>query len=274
MALVVLTGSEKKRLLRMFMHLKELGEQYPLAREEAMTALRCLKAIHSNIIEDKRVDRVFLQLLLHNAGVNDKSRISSEYQKASIELKSQEAMLRWLEKLALQRTKLSISMVLEMHRMMFENSWPEGAGQFRQSEVKIRLVSHMPPHFSQISQLLHQQFAAINERLFSYQSLSEDNFFEILETSAQAHYLVAHIHPFEDGNGRIARALGDYIMLFYGFYYDVIMTDYKDNYLDSLEECSLLDARPLSNFLEYSYLETLERISGFFGIVAQENKRK
>ena len=173
-------------------------------------------------------------------------------------------MLRWLESLALQHTRLSISMLLEMHRMMFEDSWPEGAGQFRQSEVRIRLMSHIPPHFSQISQLLHQQFTAINERLFSNQSISTDNFFEILEISAQVYYLVAHVHPFDDGNGRVARALGDYVMLVHGLYYDVIMTDYKDNYLDSLEECSLLDVKPLSNFLEYSYHETLERISGFF----------
>jgi Fic family protein len=273
MALVILTQSEKNRLLDMFMQLNKLGERYPLAREEAMTALRCLKAIHSNIIEDKRVDRIFLQVLLHNAGIEDKSQVSTEYEKASIELKGQETMLRWLESIAVKRTKLSISMLSEMHRMIFEDSWSEAAGQFRQSEVKIRLMSHIPPHFSQVSQLLQQQFTAINERLFSYQSISVDSFFEILEISAQAHYLVAHVHPFEDGNGRIARALGDYVMLVHGFYYDVIMSDYKDYYLDSLEESSLLDAKPLSNFLEYSYLETLERISGFFKIVDQENTR-
>jgi Fic family protein len=272
MALVVLTRSEKKHLLEMFMQLKRLGEQYPLAREEAMTALRCLKAIHSNVIEDKRVDRIFLQVLLHNAGIADKSQVSLEYEKASIELKGQEAMLRWLESEALQSAELSISMLLEMHRFMFEKSWPEGTGQFRQSEVRIRLMRHVPPHFSQISQLLQQKFTAINERLFAYQSVSADNFFEILEISAQAHYLVAHVHPFDDGNGRIARALGDYIMLVHGLYYDVIMTDYRDYYMESLEECSLLDSKPLSNFLEFSYQETLERISGFFRIVEQEDK--
>ena len=273
MSLVILTRSEKKRLLEMFIQLKGLGEQHPSAREEAITALRCLKAIHSNAIEDKRVDRIFLQVLLHNAGIAEKSRISTEYEKSSIELRGQDSMLKWLESEALQNTELSISMLLEMHRMMFGDSWPEGAGQFRQSEVRIRLMSHIPPHCSQISQLLQQQFTAINERLFAYQSVSVDNFFDILEISAQAHYLVANVHPFEDGNGRIARALGDYVMLVHGFYYDVIMTDYKDYYLDSLEECSLLDAKPLSNFLEYSYLETLERISGFFKLVDQENKR-
>ena len=274
MTLVILSQSEKKHLLEMFMQLKRLGKQYPLAREEAMTALRCLKAIHSNAIEDKRVDRIFLQVLLHDAGIVEKSHISTEYEKASVELRGQDSMLKWLESEALQGREISISMLLEMHRMVFNESWTEGAGQFRQSEVHIHLVSHKPPHFSQISQLLHQQFAAINERLFSYQSVSADNFFKILEISAQAHYLVAHVHPFDDGNGRIARALGDYVMLVHGYYYDVIMTDYKDYYLDSLEECSLLDAKPLSNFLEYSYLETLERISGFFRIVEQEDTRR
>ena len=52
------------------------------------------------------------------------------------------------------------------------------------------------------------------------------------------------------------------------------MKDYKDNYLDILEECSLLNVKALSNFLEYSYHETLERISGFFRIVDQENTRE
>jgi Fic family protein len=271
MSAAILTQSEKKQLLETFMQLHKLGEQYPLAREEAMTALRCLKAVHSNVIEDKRVDRIFLQVLLHRAGIEDKSRISVEYEKASAELTGQEAMLRWLESEALQRTRLSISMLLEMHRLTFGASWPEGAGQLRKSEVRIRLMKHMPPHPSKVSQLLHQQFAAINERLFAHQSVSEDNFFEILDISAQAHYLVAHVHPFDDGNGRIARALGDYVMLVCGLYYDVIMTHYKDNYFDSLERCSLMDVKPLCNFLEFSYQETLERISGFFEIVKQQD---
>lgn len=56
-------------------------------------------------------------------------------------------------------------------------------------------------------------------------------------------------------------------MLVYGGYFDVIMTDDPDNYMDSLEECTLWDTAPLRQFLEYSYLETLERISGFFRLI-------
>jgi fido (protein-threonine AMPylation protein) len=271
MAIVSLTQQEKQHLLEMYLRLNELGKQYPLAQEEAMTALRCLKAIHSNVIEDKSVDRIFLQVLLHNAGIADKSQISTGYEKASLELKGQETMLKWLESMAQKQTRLSISMLVEMHRLMFEDSWPECVGQFRQADIKIHLMSHRPPHFSQVSQLLYQKFAVINELLFSNDSVEEMNLLEILQLSAEAHYLVAHVHPFADGNGRIARAVGDYVMLVHGCYYDVIMTDYRDYYLDSLEESSLLDSKPLTNFLEYSYLETLERISGFFKIVDRDD---
>jgi hypothetical protein len=84
MSYVVLTKREREELVDLFFRLRHLGEQYPLAKEEAQTALRCLKAIHSNAIEDKAVDRIFLQVLMHGAGIPDKSKISKYYGAASI----------------------------------------------------------------------------------------------------------------------------------------------------------------------------------------------
>lgn len=270
MAFVVLTRTERESLVQLFFGLKTLGEKYPLAREEAMTAIRCLKGIHSNAIEDKHVDRIFLQVLLHNAGIPDKSLVSPKYQKAAQELRGQDNMLKWLESQAAERTDLSISLLMEMHRIVFKESWPDEAGRFRQGEVHISRMSHLPPHFSKVPELLHQHLGTINQHLHAIGPITPKIFFDVLRVSAQAHYLVAHVHPFSDGNGRLARGLGDYVMLFHGFYYDVIMTDYRDSYLDALEECTLTDSTPLFHFLEYSYLETLQRISGFFRLVEQK----
>jgi Fic family protein len=260
----VLTSREKNELVEIFFQLKRMGERNPIAREEAMTALRCLKAVHSNAIEDKRVDRIFLQVLLHNAGVSNNELISRHYFNASNELRGQEKMLRQLEDMAVKREEFSISLLLEMHHTVFKESMQGAAGKFRQDEVRIKGMAHRPPHYSKIAEILHSQFQGINERLFNLGTITPSNFFEVLRISAEIHYLVASVHPFEDGNGRIARAAGDYVMLAHGFYYDVIMTDYRDVYLDSLEECSAIDITPLLRFLEYSYLETLKRISGFF----------
>ena len=133
-------------------------------------------------------------------------------------------------------------------------------------------MAHRPPHYSQVQELLFQQLETINQRLFALGPITPTNFFSVLRLSAEVHYLVAHVHPFQDGNGRIARAAGDYAMLVHGFYYDVIMTDYRDIYLDSLEECTLADPTPLLHFIEYSYLETLRRIAGFFELVRVDSR--
>lgn len=269
MSYVVLTARERNELCDLFFYLMQKGKKHPIAREEAMTALRCLKAVHSNAIEDKRVDRIFLQVLMHHAGVPDKAEISQHYCNAATELQGQEEMLRSLESYAEKGVELSISLLLEMHDKIFCQSMPEIAGRFRTHEVRISDMTHRPCHHSQIASLLHQKFADINARLLALESISPQNFSEVLQLSAEAHYLVAAVHPFEDGNGRVARAIGDYVMLTQGYYYDVIMTDYRDVYLDSLSACSPLDTSPLMSFLEYSYLETLRRISGFFQLIGR-----
>jgi Fic family protein len=264
---VVLTSKERESLCDVFFQLRRWGERFPNARIEALTALRCLKAIHSNAIEDERVDRIFLQVLLHNAGISDKSLISDHYYNASRELRGQEEMLRWLEGKARERAEFSISLLIEMHRCVFGATMPDAAGRFRQAGVRIKGMRHRPPHHSQVQELLYQKFMGINERLFAIGPITRSNFLDVLSISAEVHYLVAAVHPFEDGNGRIARAAGDYAMLAHEFYYDVIMTDYRDGYLDALEECSLADSTPLLHFIEYSYLETLRRIEGFFQLL-------
>lgn len=272
MSFVAITTREREKLSDLFFKLKEAGQQNPIAHREAMTALRCLKAVHSNAIEDKRVDRIFLQVLLHASGVTDRSKISRHYANAASELRGQEQMLRRLEDLALKQEPFSISLLQEMHYAIFKESHPEVAGKFRTTEVRIKGMLHRPTHHSRIQEQLYQHFEGINEVLMGLGKITRDNFFEVLRLSAKVHYLVAAVHPFEDGNGRVARAAGDYAMLLKGYYYDVIMTDYRDIYLDALEECTIATPEPLLWFIEYSYLETLERIEGFFDLVVKDAK--
>jgi len=270
MSYVVLTNREREELVDLFFRLRHLGEKYPLAQEEAQTALRCLKAIHSNAIEDKAVDRIFLQVLMHGAGVPDKSKISRYYGAASFELRGQEAVLRWLEEEAKKKQPFSISMILEMHRLIFKDSIPDMAGKFRETDVRISGMVHVPPQSYQVPEALQQHISGINDELLNIEVKDEESFLDVIRISAQMHYLIANVHPFEDGNGRVARAAGNYAMLLHDFYYDVIMTDYRDVYLDSLESSTWADTSPIFHFLEYSYLETLRRISGFFNLIGRD----
>ena len=173
-------------------------------------------------------------------------------------------MLEDLEQRASAKEPLSIPLLLGMHRRVFGEAWSYGAGQFRESAVSISRVQHEPPTASAVAGFLHQRFAFINEEMDSIGALTPETFDRVLQLSADAHYVVAGVHPFEDGNGRMARAVGDFVLLRFHMYYDVIMTDYRENYIESLEDCSLTDSSSLYRFLEFSYLETLERVSTFY----------
>lgn len=57
-----------------------------------------------------------------------------------------------------------------------------------------------------------------------------------LETAAILHYRLVRIHPFDDGNGRVARLLMNYHLMRSGYPPAIIKSEEKRRYLDALHE--------------------------------------
>jgi Fic family protein len=70
---------------------------------------------------------------------------------------------------------------------------------------------------------------------------------KVEELAALFHYRYFRIHPFEDGNGRIARLLLNYILLRHNYPMIVIRSDDRNNYLKSLHQCDLLTGKITSD---------------------------
>jgi hypothetical protein len=78
--------------------------------------------------------------------------------------------------------------------------------------------------------------------------------------AAWAHYALVAIHPFADGNGRVARALASVFLYRRPGVPLVIFADQKDTYLDALEEADA--GRPV-DFLHF----ILDRVADVVGLV-------
>lgn len=60
-----------------------------------------------------------------------------------------------------------------------------------------------------------------------------------IELAAIFHYRYIRIHPFEDGNGRIARLLVNYILFRFGYPMVVVQSKDKEHYLAALHKCDV-----------------------------------
>lgn len=72
-----------------------------------------------------------------------------------------------------------------------------------------------------------------------YNSAVEEQKLSALELASLFHYRYIRIHPFEDGNGRIARLLVNFILLRAGYPMIVVRTKDKDKYLSALNRSDI-----------------------------------
>ena len=65
-----------------------------------------------------------------------------------------------------------------------------------------------------------------------------------VELAALFHYRYIRIHPFEDGNGRIARLMVNFILARHGWPMIVVRNRKKQEYLEALHQSDLVVGAP------------------------------
>ena len=77
----------------------------------------------------------------------------------------------------------------------------------------------------------------------------EKNQFHPLLVGTWLHHRFTQIHPFQDGNGRVARALLTWHLVKEGYWPVVVSRDDRSRYIESLEQADEGDLTPLLEFL-------------------------
>ena len=68
-------------------------------------------------------------------------------------------------------------------------------------------------------------------------------------TAATVHYRFVRIHPFDDGNGRMARLLMNLILIRHGYTVAIVQSDDRERYLQELERADRTE--DLAQFIDY-----------------------
>lgn len=103
--------------------------------------------------------------------------------------------------------ELTLDVVLLLHKMLISNIRDDIAGRFRRDDEYVRVGSHIAPNPKEVVERLEKMLA-------EYNAASYEN---IIRRIARLHLTFEYIHPFVDGNGRIGRAINNYLLTRDGF---------------------------------------------------------
>lgn len=166
-----------------------------ISETEIPEAVYNSNAIENSTLTLEETEKILLQI--------DLDRYISE--RELFEAKNLARVVGYIEHKS-REVELSPNLILRLHQMLLSNIRDDVAGRFRTGNEFVRVGSHIAPApelvAPQISQMI-QNYLGSHDNIISRLSL--------------LHLTFEHIHPFVDGNGRIGRALLNFLLIREGY---------------------------------------------------------
>ena len=140
---------------------------------------------------------------------------------------------------------VSERLIKKMHAIIMENLL-ESAGEYRRIQVAIEKAEHEPPPAFEVPDLMKEliDWYRKNKRTM-----------HPFELAVLLHTKFVTIHPFVDGNGRVARALMNFVLEKNGYPTLYLGLEHRERYLDVVAEGNKENYGPIIEFMCETYLK-------------------
>lgn len=218
---------------------------------------------HSNNIEGNKLTYGETKtFLLHGITANGKPL------KDHLDIKGHNDALILLENIIKEERDITENFIRELHVLILKESYYNKSittnGQIVERKIEIGKYKTQPNHVLTQTGLIHY-FASPEEtpaKMFDlvewYKKINNDINFHPLLTASLFHYKFISIHPFDDGNGRIARILMNLILMQNGFPPVIIKTEKKEEYYRALQAADGGDENLFTEYIAEQLINSLD----------------
>ncbi|MEZ4958834.1 MAG: Fic family protein [Saprospiraceae bacterium] len=178
--------------------------------------------------------------------------------KDHFEMTGHDEAVKWIEEVVKEGRPLTENFIRELHLLILKEPYesptitPDGIPAKRKIQVGVykSAPNHVLTPTGEIFRFAtpEETPAMMHDLIQWYRQKEGDPETHPLLLAAEFHYKFIRIHPFDDGNGRTARILMNFILMKYGYPPVIIKTEDKANYIAALQQS---DAGIIAPFIEY-----------------------
>ncbi len=214
---------------------------------------------HSNALEGNPLNLSETSFFIRE-GLTSKGKPLAAY----LEIKNHLTAVDFLEEVVKKKELITEGLIKQYHAMLFHNIEfveVKSGGESRRMKIEAGVYKKEPNHVIRLDGSIHYfadplQVPGEMQRLIK-EFAAEREKVHPLELAGMFHHKLVGIHPFVDGNGRVARLLMNTILMQAGFTPAIIIVEEKKTYLEVLESADNGVYEPLFRFLEETLSKSL-----------------
>lgn len=229
---------------------KILDSKRPLPKDalrRLREEMRLQHTYHSNAIEGNTLTLSETKLVIEE-GITIGGKPLNEY----LEARNTAMAYDLMEELA-KGERIAHVTIQRVHEALMRGL-AEDAGRYRTKNVRITGAIKTPPDFSKVSKLMDALLDRVSEGKT-----------HPVEASAYLHHGFVAVHPFSDGNGRVARLLNNLYLIKHGYPAIVLRKEDRAKYYRFLRDADRGNLVPLANFIAKAADEALTHHLSIFG---------